>query len=282
MNTPNQAKQLLKETTRFHTSLIQQARAVGKFKEILEFIVECISFAEKYFPQDTIDSWSEGKIILNELSERAKPIQNASIYNLPTLIPPVYTTGGTLATGTFAMLTDNFRFLEDNESRSEYSNLAGKYGGLLNGPEEQSRVQMFLEPLNATAQIKFNQSLQEMQSLPGDEDPQGPLVAMRSAIDLALRSLLKLTPLTKRERKLKSVDLLPTIAQHLARDELTKVDLVLTNDRLAKLKGQLSASKEIKFSRTQADALMSQAVAILHLIASSINLPDDHKPAGNS
>ena len=187
-----------------------------------------------------------------------------------------------MATGTFAMLTDNFRFLEDNKSRSEYGQLAGRYRDLLSGPQEQDQVNHFLLPLNTTAQLKFSQSLKDFQSLPKDEDPQGSLLAMRSAIDLALRSLLELTPLTTRERgDLKGVEQLPNIARYLARGELAKVDLVLANDRLVKLKDQLSASKQVKLPRSQAEALISQAVVLLHLIANSVALPDQRKKPEN-
>jgi hypothetical protein len=276
MNTPNLAKKLLEDATSFHALLVEQARTVAKIRDILEFIVECISFAEAYLPPDAISSWTDGSVVFGELSKRTKPIYSGPVKSIPVSLGPVYTTSGSAATGTFAMLTDNFKYLEDNESRSKYVHLAGKYRSLISGPEEQSQVHAFLGPLDMTAQSKFNQSLKTFQSWPKDEDPQGPLLEMRSAIDLALDALFKLTPLSKSERgDLKKIAVLPTIAQHLAKDELAKIDLILANDRLEKLKSQLSASKQTIIPRIQAEALMSQAVAILNLIASTIKLPNN-------
>ncbi len=276
MNTSSLAKQLLEDATSFQTMLVDQARAVGKLRDVLEFIVECISFAEAYLPPDALNSWTDGNVVFGELSKRTGTIYNSSVQAMPISLEPVFTTSGSAATGTFAMLTDNFRYLEDNESRSKYIYLAGRYRSLLSSPDEQSRVQTFLGPVDMTAQSKFNQSLKTFQVLPKNEDPQGPLLEMRSAIDLALDALLRLTPLSKRERgDLKNIDVLPKIAQYLAKDELAKVDLILANDRLEKLKSQLSASKQTIIPRAQAEALMSQAVATLNLIASTVRLSNN-------
>jgi hypothetical protein len=119
-------------------------------------------------------------------------------------------------------------------------------------------------------------ALEDFHALPIDEDFEGSLVTMRSAIDIAIQSLMKLIPLSKRERgDLKSVDELPTIAQYLAKDELSRVDIILANEQLIKLGKQLSASKEMGIHRQQAEALIHQSVAILNLIASTVKLPDN-------
>lgn len=270
------AKQLLEETNQFHTTLIEQARAIAKIRDLLDFIVQCIVFAEKYIPPSTLNTWVDSWTAFNLFSDRARPLLNQGAVAPHSIVPHLNTSGSTAATEIFALLTDNYSYFEDTSTRSQYSQLAGTYRGLLSGLEEQNKVHIFLTPLNTVAQVKFNQSLSEIQSLPTTEDPQGPLLAMRSAIDLAIDSLLRLTPLTKRQRgDLRSVDKLPAIAQHLSKDELSKIDLILANERFEQLKAQLSASKNSVISRPQADALMTQAVALLNLVANSVKIPSE-------
>lgn len=274
-NELQQAKQLLKDTNNYHENLIEHARLIAEFQQILEFIVECIEFAEHYIPNRETEQKKQVVRYVPTLVERVNPILGNLHSDPKTLITSVNPTAGSAATGTFSCLTDNFNYYEDTQSRSKYLLLASKYKDLLSGPSQKVEVSKFLGVVNKTAQAKFSQSLKDLQTLPQDEDPQGPLIAMRSAIDIALKSLLELTPLTKRERgDLKRISVLPTIAQYLAKDEYAKLDLILTNDQLNKLKDQLSASKDIAIPRIQAEALMNQSIAILRLISTSIRLPN--------
>ncbi len=274
MDSSTRTRDLLQSTIQFHTSLIELARGVAAFRSVLEFIVECVGFAETYLPHVGLGAWIDSSLIFGELANRSQALFNYTSDDPQGLVRALYDTSGSAATGTFSYLNDNFKFLEDNRSRQEFNRLALNYRGLLSGPQQQQDVSSFLAPLNSTAASKFDHALKNLQSLPQSEDPQGALLEMRSAIDIAVDSLIEMTPLTKRERgDLKNAALLPTIAQHLARDEFAKVDLILASEHFMKLKQQLAASKELKLPRLQAEALMNQAVALLKLIATTVNLP---------
>lgn len=280
-NELQQAKQLLNDTKSFHKNLIEHARLTAEFQKILEFIVECIEFADNYIPSKETEQRNQVTQYVTALYQRTNPILG-TLYSDPySVFSALESTGGTIATGTFSYLTSNFNYYEDTHSRSQYLRLASEYQVLLSNPRQKSEASEFLGLVNETAQSKFGQSLKDFQTLPQDEDPQGPLLAMRSAIDMTLQSLLKLAPLTKKERgDLKRISELPTIAQYLAKDENAKLDLILVNDQLDKLQDQLSASKYRTIPRVQAEALMNQSVAILRLIATSIKKPGGESSEG--
>ncbi len=275
MDTSSQAKQLFETTKQFHLSLVERAREIAKIRDILEFVVECISFAESCLPATAISSWKDGPLYLTELSNRTESIFASPISILEKPFANLETTAGSSGSGAFSILVDNYRFFEDNETRTGFSNLAARYKNLLSGQEQQDHIYRFLAPLSPTAQTKFSQALKDFHTLPTDEDFEGSLLTMRSAIDEAIRSLMERTPLTKTQRgDLQRFDELPTIARYLAKDELSKVDIILANDQFMKLKMQLSASKQMGIHRQQAEALINESVAILNLIASTVKLPD--------
>jgi hypothetical protein len=281
INELQQAKQLYKDTSNIHKNLVEHARLTAEFQKILEFIVECIEFAQNHISNRETDQWKQVTQYIPVLSERTYLVLGVLHDNPYNVFSALESTGGTIATGTFSYLTDNFNNFEDSRSRSGYMYLASKYQTLLSSPSQKRDADDFLGLVNGTAQIKFGQSLKDFQTLPEDEDPQGPLLAMRSAIDLTLESLLKLTPLTRDERgDLKRISELPTIAQHLARDENAKLNLILVNEQLNKLKGQLSASKNQTIPRIQAEGLMNQSVALLRLISANIKLPSEQVNEG--
>jgi hypothetical protein len=133
MDSSSQAKLLFETTKQFHTSLIQRAREIAKVRDILEFVVECVSFAETYFPASAISSWKDGPLHLNELSKRTESIRALPISDLEYPFPNLVNTSGSAATSVFSMLNDNFRFLEDNETRTLFGGLTVKYRILLSG-----------------------------------------------------------------------------------------------------------------------------------------------------
>jgi len=281
MNELQQAKQLLEGASNFHNSLVEHARLTAAFQKILEFIVECIEFAENHIPNKETEQWKQVTGYIPVLVERTNPIFGHLHSDPYNIFSSLESTGGTIATGTFSYLTDNFNNFEDTQSRSQYRQIASRYQLLLSGPSHKAQASEFLGLVHETAQSKFSQSLKDFQTLPPGEDPQGPLVAMRSAIDITLQNLLKLVPLTRREKgDLKRISELPTIAQYLAKDEYAKLDLILVNEQLDKLKSQLSASKDQIIPHIQAESLMNQSVAILRLISTSIKLPNGESGEG--
>jgi hypothetical protein len=266
-----QAKALLNELNNFHQLLIEQARAIARLTEIVEFIAECIEFAKKYYPPGIVITLTDSNEGLLELSNRTRTIFASSAQEAFEIMPSATTTSGSVASGSFATITSNYQHLEEKKAREDFWTLTAKYRELISGPEKEENVITFLGKIEPDAQAKYHHSIQSFKSLPKGEDPQGALLEMRSAIDLALKSLLKLTPLTRDEKgNLKAVDELPTIARFLGKDELSKTDILLTNLQVQTLKSQLSSSKEIVLTHEQAQALIFQSTAFLHLITETI------------
>ena len=278
INELQQVKKILDDANCYHKNLVEHARLTAGVQKILEFIVECIEFAEIYIPNRETEQWNQVAQLFPILFARTNPVFGYMHSDPFNVFGALDSTGGSIATGTFSFLTDNFNNYEDAQSRSKYNELASKYQVLLSSPSQKNEASDFLGLVNVTAQSKFGQSLKDFQTLPHNEDPQGSLMAMRSAIDMTIQSLLKLTPLTNREKgDIKRISELPTIAQYIAKDELAKLNLILVNDQLNKLKSQLSASKNQTIPRIQAESLMNQSIALLRLISVNIQLPNKRR-----
>jgi hypothetical protein len=275
MDTLEQVDHLLTDADEYHKNLIYKARAVAKFRDLLLFISECVAFAKKYFPEEITQPWLENDDQFPILTNRSLLIlseQDPDQINLDL----ISSTGGTISSSSFSFLTSHYNYLETKQGRSEYSWLAEQYKGLLNSEEDQESVFIFVSPISKVAAAKYKQGIREFQSLPFDEDPQGPVMALRSAIDLLLDELIDLTPLTKKEKSsLKAVSTLPTIAEYLAKNEEAKVDIILANDQLQELWKQLSATKGKHFPKEVAGAYVSQVTAFLTLLANTLRTSDN-------
>lgn len=266
------ANQLFEETKQYHKALITQAREIDRLRNILQFLVDCVEFAKSYLPEEVFQKWIDGEKTIPELTRRAQIVFNDPVPN-PNfiLLEGMSSTAGTTISGAYSLITNNYSYLESNQARTDFEILSERYKGLLNSEQDQQYVYDFALTINAEGAEKYLQGIVGYQSLPFDEDPQGPLLNLRSAIRLVLDSLLDQTPLTRKQKaKLTSISRLPAIAANLAKDDNAKVDLLLANNQLNELWKQLSSSKDRKLEREIAESLVSRVTAFLNLIAKTI------------
>jgi hypothetical protein len=249
MDTKILAIQLYEQAKSQHKLLIEQARTLARLINILDFINECVNFADNYFPSNSMRTWNEGMIILNQTKSMMDQYTGGAITATSTYLDSSVVTSGSAGTAVFGYIANNYHYLEDNQSRNKFTELTEKYKRLLSSPLDQKHVHVFLSTIDSAAQSKFDHSLIAFDALPPEEDPQGPLMEMRSAIDLAIKKLLSFTPLTHKERgNLKMIEELPTIANHLSKSELAKIDLLLANPLLDELKKHFGPQKIFIFS----------------------------------
>jgi len=277
MDTENQTKQLLLDTLEFQRQLTVQSRAAGKLREILEFIVKCIEFANKYLPEDMFQTWASDNKTIPLLAERAHPIFTFQSSDPHVALLAVNTTSGSASSNVFSFITNNLNFVEGRDARDEYNDLAAQYLGIVTSEDRRKKIYTFLSPLNTIAAQKFDTGVNQLASLPEGEDPQGPLMALRSALDLAMKSLLERTGLAKSEMKLKQPARLPIIAEHLAKDAESKLNLILANDQFQDLWSKLSSAKNIRLPFDQARGLAMRITALLNLMAETIQIDTDPK-----
>ena len=268
------AKDLLSGASEYHDTLIDLARGIDRFRQITDFIVRCIEFAEHYIPEDRYSGWLAENPHIPLMNTRATVLFSFESDNPNTDMDYLLSGSTSGSSDAFSFLMDQYNFYESKESRGEFLDLSMQYRNLFGRPEDINFVYTGINSFAPDAGDKFQHSFDSIASLPEDEDAQGPLLEMRSAIDMSLNALLKLTPLSKADRgDLKSVQVIPAIAKHLAKDDSSLVDLLTANELFEDLKNKLAASKQKKISRDQADALMTQSVSLLSQIIKSINVP---------
>jgi hypothetical protein len=269
------AKALLAGASEYHDTLIDLARGVDRFRQIMDFIVRCIEFAENYIPEDRNSGWLVENPHIPLMNTRATVLFSFESNDPSTAMDYLLSGSTSGSSDAFLFLMNNYNYYESKESRGEVLDLSVHYRNLFGRPEDINFVYTGINSFAPDAGDKFQHSFDSLASLPEDEDAQGPLLEMRSAIDMSLNALLNLTPLSKAERgDLKSVQVIPAIANHLAKDDYSLVDLLTANELFEDLKNKLAASKQKKIPRDQADALMTQSVSLLSQIIKSINLPD--------
>jgi hypothetical protein len=271
MTTKDDVKVLLDNTDKYHNALIEQARSLSRFREIVAFLSRCLDFMERHLPEQAWRPWLDASKAIPHLLDQGSVTFLSIASDEPQSVHPVVASGSSATSDAFSFITEHVNYLEDAASRQDYADLALSYRTLLAGPDQQREVILYFAPTNTVFLEKFGHSIASLHALPREEDPQGPLLEMRSAIDIALDTLIKLTPLTRRERgDLKQASVIPTIAQHFARNDIAKMDLILSNERFQKLMRRLSATKEVKLGRDHAENLMAEAIALLHLMASTL------------
>jgi hypothetical protein len=275
METSKDAHSLLVATNEFQKSLIEQARALDTFKQLVNFVAECLAFAERYIQPQTGRVWTQGDENVQILARHVTVLYAGGAAHPYRQITHAISSGSTTATMAFAYVNNHYSLYEGDEAQTEYKRLSGAFYELQSGPTVQAQVGTFLKGWNDRAQSKYVQALNGLRSLPHDEDAQGQLLMMRSAINLTMTGLLKRTPLTKKKRgDVKRNEELPTIAKYLARDQLARAALLDANDSFLQLTRQLAKTKDVPIPRPQADALMYQAVAVLKVIADSVQSPE--------
>ena len=275
MSNDQLAREIQAGASQYHDTLIDLARGTDRLRRIMDFIVRCIEFAERYVPKDRYSGWLEQNPHIPLMSTRANVLFAFESDNPRNDLDHLLSATTSGSTDAFSFLMDHYNFYETKNARGEFLDLSQHLRDLYGRPEDIKFVFTGIEAFSPDAGSKFQHSFESMASLPEDEDPEGPLLEMRSAIDMTLNALLKLTPLSRSDQgDLKSVQMIPAIAKYLAMDDLSLVDLLAANELFEDLKGKLAASKHKKLPRDQADALMTQSVTLLSQIIKSVELPE--------
>jgi len=271
MDNIDKFRELFAQTNEYYRKLVDLTRAISKIQDLFSFIILCIDFAEKCIPQENLMRWSE--------SNESIPLLLDRMENLISLPPPdalklsvdVTTTSGSASSDTFAFLLDNYPFLEGEKERTEFRDLTQKYKNLLLADENRGEVINYLSSLNHVAAYKYNTGSNQLHSLGPNDDAEGPLMMLRSALDLAVDSLIEKIGLTHREiAEIKRAEVIPLIANHLAKDESSKIDLILMNKSYTDLYPKLSAAKNNIVDRDRAIGLALEVTAILNLISRTL------------
>lgn len=136
MSNDQVARDLLNESSNYHENLIQLVRGIRRFQEIMDFIVKCIDFADKYIPKDRCTSWLDSNPYIPLINKRSSPLFTfTSPYPLTDLTYLLSsTTSG--STGSFTFLMENYQFYETKVSRKEFLDLSLAYKGMLGRPED--------------------------------------------------------------------------------------------------------------------------------------------------
>lgn len=272
MDPKGTAAELLNQVTKLHTELVQAARDLSKYRDLVKFVNDCLDFAETHFPSPVVSPWAGKSSLVPRLWEAATPAFAAPVTRLVKVTPALNTSGSSAAAEAFGYVVSNYKFVEDEQAREGFTALTTTYRTILARDQEKASVQAFLWSVSPEASAKFLHASAHFESLPKGEDPEGALVEMRSAVDLALRALLRLTPLSKAEVSgLKKKEWIPTIASHLAKDEMAKADLLLGSHDFVDLWHDLSSSKTSLLPPDVAAALIVQVTGLLNLMAQTMN-----------
>ena len=271
MSNREEVLNLLTSIDNYQVDLSEQSKAIAIVKRFLAFLIECVKFAEKYLPIEMVENWAESNKSIPLIAERIYPVFKHQSDNPLWTLNAVATTAGSASSDGFAFITGAYNFLETNEARDEFIGIAGKYKSILFQEEAQQTVNEFLAPIDPQAAKKYTSAVNQLSTLPPGEDPEGALVTMRSALNLTLNALLKKSGLTKAERKLKQVEVIPKLAAILSKDITSQLDLLLISDQFMELNRRLSAAKDIKLDRDVAEGLALQATSILNQLARTID-----------
>jgi len=266
-------RELFAQTTEYHSNLVDLTRAISKMLDIFSFIILCIEFAEKYIPQTSLIKWSESNESIPLLLDRVENLLPLSTPDALRESVFVINTSGSASSDSFAFLLDNYSFLESEIERSEFRDITQKYKTLLQANENRGGVVSYLSSLNPAAAQKFIDGSKQLDSLGKNEDAEGTLMLLRSALDLTIKSLIEKIGLTNNEEsRVKKAEQIPLIANHLAKDESSKIDLILMNKTYIDLFPKLSAAKDKIVDRDRAIGLALEVTAILNLISKTLRL----------
>ncbi|OGN81243.1 MAG: hypothetical protein A2X24_12960 [Chloroflexi bacterium GWB2_54_36] len=271
MNNIVKFRELFAQTTDYHNNLVNLTRAISKIQDLFSFIILCIDFAEKYIPKENLTKWSETNESIPLLFDRMENLITLPPLDALTRSVTVINTSGSASSDSFAFLLDNYPYLETEKERTEFRDLTQKYKNLLLADENRGEVINYLSSLNQVAAYKFTAGSNQLHSLGPDEDAEGPLMMLRSALDLAVNSLIEKIGLTNKEiAEIKRAEVIPLLANHLAKDESSKIDLILMNKAYTDLYPKLSAAKNNIVDRDRAIGLALEVTAILNLISRTL------------
>jgi hypothetical protein len=266
MENINTLRKINRQTKEYYKGLVDLSRSVNRLLEFLNFINMCIDFIEKKLPIDKLNDWSANSEILPVVNKRLNTLINSSLPDALPLIEPTINTSGSASSDCYSLLVNNFSYFEDNQTRNEFYKITDMYKGLVINEETQAGVSDYLAKTNPQAQIKYLNGSKQLQSLKPDEDYEGPLLLMRSALELTVDTLIKKIGVTGKKR----VEYIPIIANTLAKDELSKIDLILINNNYMDLWKKLSITKNSFTDRDRAIGLALEVTSILNLLSKTL------------
>ena len=256
----------------YHKNLLELTRSVSKLNDLLSFIVMCIDFAEKNIPDPILEKWADNNQSLQVLEDRVTLIIDNSPDESMNLIEHAIIASGSASSDYYSFLVTNYSNYETNDVRLKFQKITETYKDLLLNPITQSHVIDYLGEIDQRAQSKYLAASNQLMSMKPDEDAQGPLMVFRSVLEITIISLLKKSGLSKKELSdLHRADAIPTIASKLAKDEMSKIDLILVNGQYLDLWEKLSATKDTTLDRDRAIGLSLEITSILNLISQTLN-----------
>jgi hypothetical protein len=270
MNEFVKIRDLHTETTGYLDSVDKLTRSVTEIRDLLDFLILCIDYAEGNIPHQFIDKWSQSNPIFEELLSRLNDVYQKPPQTAIQNINIVKNTAGSAIADIYLLIPINYSHIVGERERDAFYTLSAKYNQIINGESEHLEVHSFLYRLNPLAASKFNEGSKQLLSIFANEDAGDPLISMRSALNLTIRTLIDLTGDTTIP---KQVELIPRIAKYYAKDQAAQVDLVICNKNFLYLWQLFSKTKDTTFGRNQALGLALEVTSILNLFSKTIKLP---------
>ncbi len=270
MNEIVKIRDLNTETTGYLDSLDKLTRSVSEIRDLLDFMNLCIDYAEGNVPHQNIEKWSQSNPIFEEVLSRVNDVYQKPPQTAIQISNTVKNTAESAIADIFLLILINFSHIVAERERDAYYSLSAKFNQIINGEAEHLEVHSFLYRLNPLAASKFNEGSKQLRSIFANEDAEDPLISMRSALNLTIRTLIDQTGDTTIP---KQVELIPRIAKYYAKDQTAQVDLVISNKNFLYLWQLFSKTKDTPFGRDQAMGLALEVTSILNLLSRTIKLP---------
>jgi hypothetical protein len=270
MNEIVKIRDLHTETTGYLDSLDKLTRSVSEIRDLLDFMNLCIDYAEGNVPHQNIEKWSQSNPIFEEVLSRLNDVYQKPPQTAIQISNTVKNTAESAIADIFLLILINFSHIVAERERDAYYSLSAKFNQIINGEAEHLEVHSFLYRLNPLAASKFNEGSKQLRSIFANEDAEDPLISMRSALNLTIRTLIDQTGDTTIP---KQVELIPRIAKYYAKDQTAQVDLVICNKNFLYLWQLFSKTKDTPFGRDQAMGLALEVTSILNLLSRTIKLP---------
>jgi hypothetical protein len=270
MNEIVKIRELQTETTGYLDSVDKLTRSVSEIRDLLDFLILWIDYAEGNIPHQIIDKWSQSNPIFEELPSRLNDVYQKPPHIAIQNINTIKNTAGSAIADIYLLILINFSHIVGERERNSFFTLSAKYNQIINGEADHLEVHSFLYRLNPLAASKFNDGSKQLLSIFANEEAEDPLISMRSALNFAIRTLIDLTGDTTIP---KQIELIPRIVKYYAKDQAAQVDLVIINKNFLYLWQLFSKTKDTTFDRDQAMGLALEVTSILSLLSRTIKLP---------
>ncbi len=258
------------ETSGYLDGQIELIRVVSRIHELLDFLNSCIDYAEANIPHQIIDDWSQSNPIFIELQRRIKEAFEISPTKAIPLIKSAEITAESAIADTFSLVVNNISHKDGEREKEGFYSISKKYNQFINGDTEKKEIQSFLYRLNPLAASKFIEGAGTIVIPPSTDDQANPLINLRSALNISIRTLMELTG---EAAVPKQAEIFPRISKYYGKDQITQVDISIRNRNFLLLWIKLSKTKDVTISGDQAMGMALEIISILHFIARTAKLP---------